>query len=170
MAGVSYWVRDFPTTGVVDARRSVIAIEELLHQVTIDAPPSVTLSSDTGNFSATVTNGLEESVLVRVLAETDPQLEITPSEPIELGPDERATVLMQAESSLLGRAPGRPGPRGRRGRPDRGAGQLPAARGRGQQRDLGRHRRAARCCLFGAIAVRLFRRIGAYLTRRGSGA
>lgn len=169
MAGVSYWVRDFPTTGVVDARRSVIAIEELLHQVTIDAPPSVTLSSDTGNFSATVANGLEESVLVRVLAETDPQLQITPSEPIELGPDERATVLMQAESSLLGvhqvdlvLADAEGDPIGERASFPLRAGEVSnviwVVIGVGA------------VLLFGAIAVRLFRRIGAYLTRRGSGA
>jgi hypothetical protein len=129
----------------------------------------VTLSSDTGNFSATVTNGLEESVLVRVLAETDPQLQITPSEPIELGPDERATVLMQAESSLLGvhqvdlvLADAEGGPIGERASFPLRAGEVSnviwVVIGVGA------------VLLFGAIAVRLFRRIGAYLTRRGSGA
>ena len=97
-----------------------------LHQVTIDAPPSVTLSSDTGNFSATVTNGLDEPVLVRVLAETDPQLQITPSEPSSSAPTSGPPCCCRPRAHLLGRPPGRPGRRRRRGRPRSASG--PASR------------------------------------------
>ena len=40
-----------------------------LGRVTIDGPVSVTLSSDTGQFPASVRNGLDEPVIVRVGAD-----------------------------------------------------------------------------------------------------
>ena len=46
-----------------------------LGSVRIDAPPAVILSSDAGTFSATVTNGLDQPVTVRIDALTDPPLD-----------------------------------------------------------------------------------------------
>lgn len=102
LTGVSYWTRRSPATSLARTIRSTASIQRELASVSIRPPASVTLSSDTGKFSATVTNGLAEPVRVRVFARTDPQLVIPPSDMIDLGPGERATVLMQAHSSLLG--------------------------------------------------------------------
>lgn len=102
MTTVSTWVQPAPATALVAARESTAWIETRLHRLTLEPPASVTLSSDTGKFSATVTNGLDEPVRVRVVARTDAQLDIPPSAPLDLGPGEQATVLMEARSSLLG--------------------------------------------------------------------
>lgn len=165
LTGVSYEVRDAPTTGVLTAERSTAVIDSLLHGVTVEAPPSVTLSSDTGNFSATVTNHLEQQVLVRVQAETDPQLEITPSDPVELGPDERATVLLQASSSLLGVHQVDLVVADEQGTPLGGQDTFPL-RAAEVSDVIWVVFAVGAVLLFGAIGLRLFRRVRGYLRER----
>ncbi len=79
-------------------------IDERLASITVETPPSVTLSSDTGRLSADVVNGLEQTVRISITAATDPGVEvtnITPNPIEELGPGQRATVRMEAEASNL---------------------------------------------------------------------
>jgi signal recognition particle receptor subunit beta len=165
LAGVSYAVRPIPVEGAATAERSTAAIGSLMRRVSIEAPPSVTLSSDTGTFSATLSNGLDEVVLVRVQADTDEGLEIEPSEPVELGPEEQATVLMEAHSSVLGIHEVDLTVTDAEGNPVGGQASFPL--------------RAAQVSdviwivwavgaglLFGAIAVRLFRRIRGHAAGR----
>ena len=165
LAGVSFAVRPTPVEGAATAERSTAAIGSLMRRVTIEAPPSVTLSSDTGTFSATLSNGLDEVVLVRVQADTDEGLEIEPSEPVELGPEEQATVLMEAHSSVLGIHEVDLTVTDAEGNPVGGQASFPL--------------RAAQvsdviwivwavgaALLFGAIAVRLFRRIRGHAAGR----
>lgn len=102
LTAVSSWVREAPVYGVVAAQQAGREVQSALDSVTIAPPVSVTLSSDSGPFSATVTNGLDEMVRVKVIARTDPRLHIEPSDPVELGPGEHATVLLEAHTSLLG--------------------------------------------------------------------
>ena len=74
-----------------------------LSAVHVDAPKAVILSSGSGRFSATVTNDLDEPVTLKVDAVTDPPLRVSvPADPIDLAAGGRATVLLNASSSAIG--------------------------------------------------------------------
>ena len=78
-------------------------IETRLGSVHLDAPKAVILSSGSGRFSATVTNDLDQPVSVRIRAVTDPPLRVAvPNDSVDLGPDSRTTVLLNASSSAVG--------------------------------------------------------------------
>jgi hypothetical protein len=69
----------------------------------VDAPRAVILSSGSGRFAATVTNTLDEPVSVKIEAVPEPPLRVgVPSQTIDLGADERTTVLLNASSSGVG--------------------------------------------------------------------
>jgi Family of unknown function (DUF6049) len=101
LTSVSYDDRTSPGAAISTnaGARSWIDLE--LSRITVETPPSVTLSSESGQLSADVVNGLDHTVRVRIQAATDPSLEITPTPVQELGPGERATVRMEATASDL---------------------------------------------------------------------
>jgi hypothetical protein len=68
----------------------------------IAAPPKVTLASTKGHFSVLVNNDLDVPVNVRVRARSDPQLTITGGETVDLPPHGRTTVLLNASTHVLG--------------------------------------------------------------------
>ena len=74
-AGVSYWQRPRLNEARASAVRSRAWIEAMLGRVTIDGPVSVTLSSDSGQFPASLRNGLDEPVVVRVAADVEQRAE-----------------------------------------------------------------------------------------------
>lgn len=75
---------------------------ERLGAVTIKATEGVTLSGASGGFAATVTNGLGEPVVVRVMATTDAGITIPASAPVELDPGAQSTVALNVESVTPG--------------------------------------------------------------------
>nr|WP_232523495.1 DUF6049 family protein [Nocardioides sp. MAH-18] len=98
-----YAARRAPLRTRASAFRSRGWIEERLGAVEVDAPRAVILSSGSGRFTATLTNGLDQPVTVRLRAVTDPQLRVSvPDEPIELAADARTTVLLNASSDGAG--------------------------------------------------------------------
>jgi len=98
---VSQWRRGDPDAARVEAVAAETVLSSLLDKVTIAGQP-VTLSSEQGSFSVTVVNGLKQPIRVRVQATTDPDVEITPPEPIELAGGARATRVLDARARLLG--------------------------------------------------------------------
>ncbi len=102
LTGLSYTSRDHPNASRAAADRSRRWIEARLGAVTVSAPPAVTLSSSTGRFAATVTNGLDHPVTVRVEAVVDEPLQIAGPESIEIGPGSSASVPLTASSAQLG--------------------------------------------------------------------
>ena len=60
LATASYASRVRPNSARVAADRSRYVLDRELAKVQVEAPPSVTLSSETGPFTATVTNGLDQ--------------------------------------------------------------------------------------------------------------
>lgn len=72
-----------------------------MSRVLLTAPALVTLSSDTGPFPLTITNGSrDEPIEVRVeLTPSDPSvLDIEPTEPIQIGPGRKNTVSVTARA------------------------------------------------------------------------
>ncbi len=98
---VAYDDRADPFSARRTADRARAWIDSQLAQITVETPPSVTLSSDSGRLSADVVNGLDTTVRVRVQATSDPGLDITATPLQELGPGERATLQMEATSTNL---------------------------------------------------------------------
>ncbi len=117
LTGTSYTARQAQIATRAALNRSRTWVQDRLRSVQIGAPPGVTLSSDSGDFVATITNRLDEPVTVSVLARTDDGIEITPPAPVELAANSRTSVLLQARTSeasvhnvtlLLTDADGRP--------------------------------------------------------------
>ena len=102
LTGLSYASRDHPDAARAAADRSRRWIEAQLGSVTVNAPPAVTLSSSTGRFSATVTNELDHAVRVRLDTVADEPLEIEGPETIEIAAKSSTAVLLHASRARLG--------------------------------------------------------------------
>ena len=103
MTTTSYTSRMRPEVARATATRSQQWIEGRLASVHINAPKAVILSSGSGRFAATVSNQLDEPVTVRIEAVADPPLKVSvPAESIQLGANSTTTVLLNASSSALG--------------------------------------------------------------------
>lgn len=89
--------RPRPRRGEVYARRSARALADELASVSVEIPPFVTLSSQSGQFGITITNGLDEAVTVGVDFDSGSGRFTLPDvEPIAVGPGERRTVRVSA--------------------------------------------------------------------------
>lgn len=102
LTALSYFSRRDPDSARLATERSAAGITGLLGRITIDGPPSVTLSSDQGDLGATLSNDLPEAVTVRVVALTDGGLQLEGTEPITLAPQSRRRVLLGATASRQG--------------------------------------------------------------------
>ena len=99
----SFWSRFRPGLA---AERAIAARERVaswLDEVTVRGPAIVTMSSETGTFQVTVLNGLDQRVTVGLRA-TVPgsDLRLTTSEPIELPPNGRGAMRIEATSTEIG--------------------------------------------------------------------
>lgn len=103
LTDLSYSSRLRPDTTRASADQSRTWIESRLRSVTIDAPKSVILSSGSGRFAATVTNSLDQPVSVKIQAVSDHPLKVAvPNDTVDLIANSRATVLLNASSSAVG--------------------------------------------------------------------
>lgn len=98
----SYFNRHDPGLAADRARRGAAGLESQLSRITVTGPRSATLASDTGKVSATVTNGTDYPIEIRVIGQSDPSVEITPSPRVRLDPGERTTQLLDARAGELG--------------------------------------------------------------------
>lgn len=102
LTDLSVWSRSDPKAA---RDRTIAAHQRLTRQlgrIHVTAAPSVTLSSNAGSIPATVSNGLDQPVVVRLEGRTDPALTITTSEPLTIPPGGHQTVLLRMESKVLG--------------------------------------------------------------------
>ncbi len=102
LSGASYAARNRPVFWRRLTWRAEASISDQLGRVRVEAPPSVTLSSEEGKFAARVLNDLDEPVTVRIEARTDDLIEISAPESISLTPGERTSVLLTASTSRIG--------------------------------------------------------------------
>jgi len=88
------------------ARTAADRIEESLQadlgMIDIEAPPAVTLSSDSGPLGVTLVNGLDQPVEVRVQVRTDGALTLSGGGVRRLGPRARSVVRFEATTSRAG--------------------------------------------------------------------
>lgn len=102
LTGLSHTSRDTPNAARAAADSSRRWIQDQLASVTVNAPRAVTLSSSTGRFAASVTNSLPYSVTVKLEAVADEPLRIAGPESIQVGPESTTSVLLNASSAQLG--------------------------------------------------------------------
>lgn len=90
--------RTNPGTGTAIAERLAKDAGAELRKITIEGPPSVTLSSSKGGFPITIRNGTEEAIRVGVsLDSSNPALSIPDVKPIDIGAGERRTLTVDVD-------------------------------------------------------------------------
>ncbi|WP_193604984.1 DUF6049 family protein [Nocardioides dongkuii] len=103
MTSLSYAARIDPRAVRAETEAATAEIERQLRDVSVSAPDKVILSSASGQFSALLENSLDESVTVRIQAVADESMTITmPDEDITLPPGGRRTVLLTAATEQQG--------------------------------------------------------------------
>lgn len=103
MLGSSVQARREPHRAVLRTRRIASEVRGRLQQVTIEGSPLVTMSSETGNFSVTVVNRLDEPVTVGITAQTGSEgLVIRAPDLVSLGPGQRASVRLAVTATDTG--------------------------------------------------------------------
>jgi hypothetical protein len=99
---VSYYARTRPIENRASADGSRVWIESRLRRVHIEAPRAVTLSSSSGRFQATVANDLDQPVTVTIDARADERLTIDGPARIEVAANRRVAVLLTARTNENG--------------------------------------------------------------------
>jgi hypothetical protein len=99
---LSYASRADPNAARADADHSRAWISTRLASITVDAPRAVTLASNSGRFAATVTNRLDHPVTVTVQALSDEPMTIDAPETIDVAADSSTSVLLEAATDQLG--------------------------------------------------------------------
>jgi hypothetical protein len=99
----SFHARKQPRSARVRASRTLRSVRSRLERVFVESSSLVTMSSETGNFSVTVVNDLDESVTVGVAAETvSDELTIRSPDLVTLRPGQRASVRLAVASAGTG--------------------------------------------------------------------
>ncbi len=98
----SYWQRRDPGASRASLLRTNSWIDSILSKVTVEGPPSVTLSSETGQFPATLRNDLDQPVLVRVGATSNSGVEVESPKAEVLEPGASTRVKLSATTTSVG--------------------------------------------------------------------
>lgn len=92
MAGSAQWLT-YPATGAALIEQQATADREALAKVTVTGPPFVAMSSDSGRFPLTVTNGLDQTISVGLaVIPDDPALQIKPLPTFSLPAGQRRDI------------------------------------------------------------------------------
>jgi hypothetical protein len=94
--------RERPGLAVAAADRVRESLRADLAKINIEAPPAVTLSSDSGPLGVTLVNGLDQPVEVQVQVRTDGELTLSGGGVRRLGPQARSVVRFEATTSRGG--------------------------------------------------------------------
>ena len=94
LSGLSYSIRRQQRVTRGSLALSKQWLDEQLGSIQITSSSGVTLSGDSGTFVVTLTNDLDQPVLVSIAATSDSGLVIDPVEPLELGAQSRTSVLL----------------------------------------------------------------------------
>jgi hypothetical protein len=155
---VSYSARSRPIANRVSADRSRSWIDERLSRVRVSTPTAVTLSSTSGRFQATITNELDQPVTVSLDAQSDDRLGIEGPRRIEVGAQKQLAVILTARTDENGIHEVTLLVTDKRGTP-LGASTALTVRSAQVSNVIWLFMAIGAALLFGAIALRLFRRV-----------
>lgn len=89
--------------GRVAADQSRHALAALLSSVSVEGPTGVMLSGSQGGFAATIVNELDQPVTVTLKATSDSGISVTvPDMPVDLPADGRSSIRMEADAVVAG--------------------------------------------------------------------
>jgi hypothetical protein len=154
----SYSARTRPIANRASADASRTWINSRLGQVHVEAPRAVTLSSSSGRFQATISNDLDQPVTVTLGARSDEKLTIDSPPTVEVPANRRAAVLLTARTDENGIHDVTLVVTDKRGTPLGGTTSL-TIRSAQVSNVIWLFVGIGCALLFGAIGVRLFRRI-----------
>jgi hypothetical protein len=98
----SYAAAVTPYLALARMRETDRWVHSNLDAIDLAAPQSVTLASNSGRFSAIVSNDLDVPVTVRVRAQAESGLKVTGGEKVALAPHARTPVLLHASADQRG--------------------------------------------------------------------
>jgi hypothetical protein len=98
----SYSARTMPIANRASADQSRSWIESRLGRVHVEAPRAVTLSSSSGRFQATISNDLDQPVTVTLGAQSDKRLTIDSPPTVDVPANRRVAVLLTARTDESG--------------------------------------------------------------------
>lgn len=99
LATLSYLARGADADPAATSRQSILAT---LRDVEVQGPAAVTLSSSSGRFAATVVNGLPEPITVQIRPVTGDGITVDVPTDVEVAGGARATVVLSAEAQRAG--------------------------------------------------------------------
>lgn len=105
LLSASYFSRVRPGLAAERARDAGDLVDAWLDQISVRSPGLVTLSSDTGTFNVSLVNGLDEPVVVGLDAAVSGDqgdLVLSVPEPVRLGPRQRTAMSVEVSSGELG--------------------------------------------------------------------
>jgi hypothetical protein len=155
---VSYYARTRPIENRASADGSRVWIQNRLGRVHVEAPRAVTLSSSSGRFQATVSNELDQPVTVTIGGRADDRLTIDGPATIEVPANSRVAVLLTARTDESGIHQVTLVVTDKRGTPLGGTTRL-TIRSAQVSNVIWLFVGIGCALLFGAIGVRLFRRV-----------
>jgi uncharacterized protein DUF6049 len=95
--------RTYPATGSALTTEQIRRVRGQLQKVSVQASDFVTLSSSSGRFPVTITNGLKQAVTVGLsVVPTNPQLRIDPVPAVTVGSGQRTTFTVTARADRVG--------------------------------------------------------------------
>lgn len=101
-ADVSYWSRNHRFEAQASAMRSTAAIRDLLDGLSLEAPPSLTLSGDSGRFNVGIHNDLDVPVTVGMAVEPGSQVDVEGMETKTVPAGDTSVVRLNASTEALG--------------------------------------------------------------------
>lgn len=84
------------------ARTGVVGVDNVLGAITVEVPPTVTLSSDTGRFAVRVENGLDQPVVVELRGGPGSPVTLDNPGEVEVGAGSSTSVLVVARADYIG--------------------------------------------------------------------
>jgi hypothetical protein len=99
LTDIGYAARGSVTDSASASRGWIIA---QLDQIRVEGPSAVTLSGASGRFAATVVNGLDQPVAVVIQPSSDPGIDIAAPRSVEVAASGRMTVLLNAGNARAG--------------------------------------------------------------------
>ena len=99
---LSYFARENAVRSRLATVNTTGWVRAQLGSISVSGPRRVILSSDSGPFSVTITNGLDEPVSVLIKATSNPPMEITVPETLQLAANSTTTRLLEASTDKLG--------------------------------------------------------------------
>ncbi len=102
LGNVSYFAREAAVRSRLATVNTTGWVRARLGSISVSGPNRVILSSESGPFSVTVTNGLDQPVTVRLTTTSSPPMNIEVPEQLELDAESTTTRLLEASTDKLG--------------------------------------------------------------------